>query len=163
MGRIAGLLAVTFVAAMFVYTVMPFGAETPSNISVVAQTSQPETGYLSAECAYMLAQCLGATLVDVRAADEFAQEHIAGAIHMTVREALREPATRQHIEELAAQAPVIFSCGIVCEQGMNVVKILRQENVQNVYALSGGFGGWQWAGLPTEKAPAPPDDSPAED
>ena len=155
MGRIAGLLAITFVAAMFVYTVVPFGEQTPSNISVTPQDSQPEAGSLSAECAYMLAECIGATLVDLRSATEFAEGHIRGAMHMTVREALREPVTRQQIEELAARAPVVFYCSAICASANTVVDTLGQENVKNVYALSGGFEGWQWAGLATEKAPAP--------
>ena len=156
-GRIAGLLAVTFVAAMFVYTVVPFSATVPSNIGVIPQESQPETGYIAVDCARALVQCLGATLIDVRSDGEFAQGHIVGAMHMTVREALHEPATRQDVEEWAAQAPVIFYCGAVCGDSNNVVGQLTRDGVQNVFALSGGYEGWEWAGLPTEKGPVPND------
>lgn len=84
-----------------------------------------------------------ATVVDVRAADDFSAGHIKGAKHVSLE---------QLEQQLAAAAknkanPVIFVCatGTRAVKAVAVAKKLGYEQVQTV---AGGMKAWKEAGLP---------------
>ncbi|WP_020201183.1 MULTISPECIES: rhodanese family protein [Cupriavidus] len=83
----------------------------------------------------------GAVLVDIRAADERAREHIAESRHM--------PLDRLAAQPLPADgaAVVIFYCRSGNRTQMNAQR-LRACVAGEGYLLEGGLDGWKRAGLP---------------
>jgi len=98
---------------------------------------------VSADEAQRAAQS-GALLVDVREAEEFAQEHAAGAVHlsrgvleMKIESAAPDPAT-----------PIICYCGGGKRSALAAESLTRM-GYANVASLAGGFKAWKDAGLAT--------------
>jgi len=82
----------------------------------------------------------GAILVDIRAADEHAREHIAGARHI--------PLDRmKSAEPLDAAAGVIFHCRS-CNRTRVNAPTLSAFAACEAYVLDGGLDAWKKAGLP---------------
>ncbi len=87
----------------------------------------------------------GALLIDVREADDFAQGHAAGAVHLS----------RGTIElKIEEQAPEM-SQEILCYCGGGSRSALVAESLQrmgytNVASVIGGFKAWKEQGLATE-------------
>ncbi len=91
----------------------------------------------------------GAVLVDIREPDEFARQHVSGAISapLSAFEAARPavPAGRQ----------VIFTCRTGMRTGGACERLAAAVNTE-AYVLDGGLDAWRLAGLPLEndrKAP----------
>jgi rhodanese-related sulfurtransferase len=87
-----------------------------------------------------------AIIADVREKDEWGEEHIPGAIHMS----------RGTIElDIEGKVPDTNAM-IVCHCGGGGRSALAAESLQkmgykNVRSMAGGFKAWKAAGLPTEK------------
>jgi phage shock protein E len=86
----------------------------------------------------------GATLIDVREADDFAKEHAAGAVHLS------RGTIELKIEEKVPDA----AASIICYCGGGTRSALVAENLQrmgytNVLSLAGGFKAWKEQSLPT--------------
>jgi len=86
----------------------------------------------------------GATLVDVREAEEFAQEHAAGAVHLS------RGVLEMKIEALAPDAatPIICYCGGGKRSALAAESLTRM-GYTNVASLVGGFKAWKDGGLAT--------------
>jgi rhodanese-related sulfurtransferase len=87
-----------------------------------------------------------APVIDVREDAEFAKGHIVGARHIPLAQL---EARAKELQKYKAK-PVI----ICCETGnrsSSAMATLRKLGFENVYNLSGGYAGWQQAGLPVEK------------
>lgn len=87
-----------------------------------------------------------APVVDVREDAEFAKGHIVGARHIP----LAQLETRAKELQKYKSKPVI----VCCETGNRssaAMATLKKLGFENVYNLSGGYAGWQQAGLPVEK------------
>lgn len=86
------------------------------------------------------AMATGATLVDIRSADEHAREHIAGAIHVPL----------DRLEELPKLAgPIIFHCKSGMRTQANEAALRAAAGFTPCRILEGGLDGWRAAGLPT--------------
>jgi len=87
----------------------------------------------------------GAThlLVDVRTADEFAAEHIAGAINIPLQ------SIQDRMSEIPHDKPVVLYCHSG-NRSSQAATILSQAGYTNIYDL-GGILAWNAAGLPTVK------------
>ena len=87
-----------------------------------------------------------AVIVDVREEDEWDEEHIAGATHLS----------RGTIElDIEEEVPDLNTT-IICHCGGGGRSALAAESLQkmgytNVRSLAGGFKAWKAAGLPTAK------------
>ena len=83
----------------------------------------------------------GALLVDVREADEFAAEHIAGA--------LNHPLSAFQPSQLpdATGKTIILQCAGGKRSGMALEKCAAAQAVIDTH-LAGGIGAWKAAGLP---------------
>jgi phage shock protein E len=84
-----------------------------------------------------------AVIVDVRERDEWDQEHIPGAIHLS------RGTIELDIEEKVPDANAM----IICHCGGGGRSALAAENLQkmgykNVRSMAGGFKAWKAAGLP---------------
>src|SRR5436190_13040286 len=79
----------------------------------------------------------GATLVDIRGADEHARQHIPGARNQP----LGQPFT------LEASTPVIFHCRSGARTATNAEHLAGAVDCK-AYLLDGGIDAWKRAGLP---------------
>jgi phage shock protein E len=90
-------------------------------------------------------QAAGATLIDVREADEFAKEHAAGAVPMS--RGTLELKIEDQVPDTAA--PIICYCGGGSRSAL-AAESLQRMGYTNVASLAGGFKAWKGEGLPTE-------------
>jgi len=89
------------------------------------------------------------TLIDIREPDEFAREHIDGAISL--------PLSRLEAGHLALRraTPVVFTCRTGMRTNSNCDRLAGHVG-EPAYVLDGGLDGWKKAGLATNadrKAP----------
>lgn len=84
----------------------------------------------------------GATLVDVREADEHAREHIPGARNL--------PLSRLEDAELAVQQgkPVLFHCRSGARTLGHADRLAAKAGPCEAYVVEGGLEAWKRAGLP---------------
>ena len=92
------------------------------------------------------AKSSGAVIVDVREKDEFDQNHIPDAVHMS----------RGLLELEVEEKFPDRSTTIICHCGGGGRSALAAESLQkmgykNVRSMAGGFKAWKAAGLPTMK------------
>jgi phage shock protein E len=86
----------------------------------------------------------GATLIDVREAEEFAKEHAAGAVHLS------RGTLELKIEEKAPDiaTPIVCYCGGGSRSAL-AAESLQRMGYTNVASLAGGFKAWKDQKLPT--------------
>ena len=84
----------------------------------------------------------GATLVDVREADEHARERIPGARSL--------PLSRLEEAELAVHQgkPVLFHCRSGARTAGNADRLAAKAGLCEAYVVEGGLDAWKRAGLP---------------
>jgi rhodanese-related sulfurtransferase len=84
----------------------------------------------------------GATLVDVREADEHARERIPGARNL--------PLSRLEEAELAVHQgkPVLFHCRSGARTAGNADRLAAKAGLCEAYVVEGGLEAWKRAGLP---------------
>jgi rhodanese-related sulfurtransferase len=90
----------------------------------------------------------GATLIDIRGADERAQEHIPGSRHGPLE---------QMTNFAGVGAPIIFHCRSGMRTTMNAAR-LKEAAPCEAFVLSGGIDAWKRAGLPVITADGKPVD-----
>jgi rhodanese-related sulfurtransferase len=84
-------------------------------------------------------------VVDARSADEYAQEHIAGAISVPLSD------LEARMSELPRDQEIVFYCTWPAEQtSARAALILYQNGYKDVWALQGGLAAWVNAGYPLE-------------
>ncbi|MCF8706397.1 Rhodanese-related sulfurtransferase [Sphingobium faniae] len=80
----------------------------------------------------------GAKLIDIRAPDEHAREHIPGADNVPLAE----------IDRLrAGDCPVVFHCRSGARTGANVARLSAAAAGAPCYLIEGGIDAWRRAGL----------------
>lgn len=90
------------------------------------------------------AQASGAVLIDVREADEFANEHAEGALHLS--KGVVELRIEENVPDVAT--PIVCYCGGGSRSAL-AADSLQKMGYTNVASMAGGFKGWKVAGLPT--------------
>ena len=87
-----------------------------------------------------------AVIVDVREKDEWDEEHIPDAIHMS------RGTIELDVEEKVpdTNAMIICHCGGVGRSAL-AAESLQKMGYKNVRSMAGGFKAWKAAGLPTRK------------
>lgn len=91
-----------------------------------------------AEAAQLVAK--GATLVDIRDADEYARRNIPGAVNLPIGDIDRLP--RQ-------SASIVFHCRSGARTSANAGRLAAVGGDAPCHVLAGGIDAWQAAGLPT--------------
>lgn len=82
----------------------------------------------------------GARLVDIRGADEYAREHIPGAINLPL----------DRVEELdPGEAPVVFHCRSGMRTELHSARLDTATGTAPAFILEGGLDGWRGAGQAT--------------
>lgn len=86
----------------------------------------------------------GATFVDVREADEWAEGHIPGAIHIPLGE------LDQRANEIPADGEIVTYCrsGV---RSLTAVDVLEAAGRKDVKSMAGGINDWQAAGRVVER------------
>ncbi len=87
-----------------------------------------------------------AVIVDVREKDEWEEEHIEGATHLS--RGTIELDIEEKVPDL--NTTIICHCGGGGRSGL-VAESLQKMGYKNVHSLAGGFKAWKAAGLPTSK------------
>lgn len=87
----------------------------------------------------MMTQGPKLTLVDVRAAGEFATRHIDGAVHIPA------PDLRQRHKELDKNGPIALICSTGHRSSL-ATALLNQQDFQEVFNVAGGMMGYSAAG-----------------
>ena len=102
--------------------------------------------WVSAQEATLLINREDALVVDVRDPGEFGAGHVLGARNVPLKdlESGGELAKRK-------DRPIVVCCA-TGQRASQAVATLRKLGYARVFNLSGGVGGWQQAGLPTEKS-----------
>jgi len=125
-------------------------AETPVSLSGVT--------VVSAERAKSLADS-GATLVDTRAANEYAEQHVKGARSVPYREKSVKAADFDaahdsfDLAKLPSDkaAPVVFYCNAgECWKSYKASVVAQRAGYKTIYWLRGGIPEWKSKGLPVE-------------
>ena len=86
----------------------------------------------------------GYTVVDVRAASEWVEGHLKGAIHIPL------PELEARLGEVPVGGPLVLQCA-GGGRSMIAASLLQAHGIAGVANLTGGYGAWLRAGLPTEK------------
>jgi rhodanese-related sulfurtransferase len=86
-------------------------------------------------------------LLDVREPEEFAREHVPGAVNVPQAEL----ATR--LDEIPRDRPILTICQ-VGSRSLRSAQFLRQQGYQNVTTVAGGTRAWRVAGRPIESTEA---------
>ena len=82
----------------------------------------------------------GARLIDIRGEDEYAREHVPGAVNVPL----------DRIGELACDgSPVIFHCRSGMRTDANAEHLAAATGGAAAYILSGGIDAWRASGQPT--------------
>ncbi len=84
------------------------------------------------------------TVIDVREPFEWGEGHIAGALHIPMREA----------GERRSQIPADRPKAVVCSGGLRsstVISALKKAGLENWHNVSGGMTAWQKSGYPVER------------
>ena len=82
-------------------------------------------------------------IVDVRARSEWDAGHLKGAIHIPL------PELADRMQELPTDQPLVLHCQ-GGSRSMIAASLLQAHGVTDVTNLTGGYGAWVNAGLPTE-------------
>ena len=101
---------------------------------------------ISSQDAAAKSESSDAVIVDVREKDEWDEEHIPGAIHMS--RGTIELDIEEKIPDL--NQTIITHCGGGGRSAL-AAESLQKMGYKNVRSLAGGFKAWKAAGLPTEK------------
>jgi hydroxyacylglutathione hydrolase len=81
------------------------------------------------------------TLLDVRSDEEWASEHIQGAIHIYVGH------IKEHINEILPDQSTAVICSIGNRASL-AASILQQKGYTDLHVVLGGMFAWQTAGYP---------------
>lgn len=107
-------------------------------LATVAQISAPELAGTLADASR------NGVVVDVRAASEWAEGHLPGAIHIPL------PELADRLDELPTARPLVLHCAAGA-RSMIAASLLQAHGVAGVVNLTGGYSAWLKAGLPTEE------------
>jgi len=92
----------------------------------------------------------GATIVDARSPDHFADGHIPGAINIPYNDPIGHLASLQQ-RALPDDWVIVYCGGEPCDESQRVFDLLTQAGYQNVRIYFGGWQDWLEAKLDVEK------------
>jgi len=87
----------------------------------------------------------GATLIDVRTVEEYAEGHITGSVNMDIN----DPGFNDNVQILDKTKQYAVYCASGVRSG-KAADIMRKSGFTNVYTLAGGMKSWKEKGLPVE-------------
>lgn len=98
---------------------------------------------ISAREAYEMSRSGGATVIDVRAAEEWAEGHVSGALWLPYEEVL------PRFDELPQEGDLLFICEVGQRSGLAAEYAAAMgADVSRLYNIEDGTPGWIEAGYP---------------
>ncbi len=95
-----------------------------------------------------------ALFVDARSAEEFAEEHIAGATNLPFDDVFKKPALAKSLDPRGR--PIVVYCGGGdCELSRNLAFTLLDAGYHRVVVFTGGLPAWKTAGEPVRTGAQP--------
>jgi hydroxyacylglutathione hydrolase len=91
----------------------------------------------------------GASMVDIREADEWEEVRIPGAVFKPLSE------INEWFDSLPRDRTVILQCRSGNRSAMAVAALMREAGMDNLLNLAGGIIAWHQAGLPIDLEPLP--------
>lgn len=124
----------------------------PADVPVIPVTREP----LEAGLAVIrkLHAANAAVFVDARTANEYAEGHIPGAVHLSFDDVFKNPDLAKAFDDRGL--PVVAYCGGGdCDLSRNLAFSLIDGGKKRVLVFLDGTAGWAAAGLPMTKGPQP--------
>ncbi len=124
----------------------------PADVPVIPLTREP----LEAGLAVIrkLHAANAAVFVDARTANEYAEGHIPGAVHLSFDDVFKNPELAKSFDDRGL--PVVAYCGGGdCDLSRNLAFSLIDGGKKRVLVFLDGTAGWAAAGLPLTKGPQP--------
>lgn len=127
-------------------------ASPPADVPAIPETREPiETGLAIVRRLYA---ANAAVFVDARTAGEYAEGHIAGALHLSFDDVFRDPALAKSLGDRGL--PIVTYCGGGdCDLSRNLAFSLIDAGHKRVLVFLDGLPAWEQAGLPVRKGPQP--------
>ncbi|MCC6349604.1 MAG: hypothetical protein IT347_08435 [Candidatus Eisenbacteria bacterium] len=124
----------------------------PADVPAIPETKEPfETGLAIVR---RLHAANAAVFVDARSADEYAQGHIAGALHLSFDDVFRNPELAKQLDDRGL--PIVAYCGGGdCDLSRNLAFSLIDAGKKRVLVFLDGLPAWEQAGLPVHKGTQP--------
>jgi rhodanese-related sulfurtransferase len=107
------------------------------------EKNSTETMKLTPERAVTLINKEDAKILDLRAKDDYKEEHIAGALNIPFAEFKADHKRLNHVKT----SPIILIANSR-QEGAKAVAALKRSGKKNVYFLSGGLDAWREAQMP---------------
>lgn len=145
------LKKIFLLTAIALITVPALAVDTPSDLSGATLTNADKAKQLIAS---------GAKIYDVRAATEYVEEHIPGAVSIPYKENSKKEAgfdastDKFNLAAVGADkaASVIFQCnGAECWKSYKAAAMAVKDGYKNVFWFRGGLPEWKAKGFPVEK------------
>ena len=145
------LKKIFLLTAIALITVPALAVDTPSDLSGATLTNADKAKQLMAS---------GAKIYDVRAATEYVEEHIPGAVSIPYKENSKKEAgfdastDKFNLAAVGADkaASVIFQCnGAECWKSYKAAAMAVKDGYKNVFWFRGGLPEWKAKGFPVEK------------
>ncbi len=124
--------------------------ETPSTLDGVKVVNAEQVRDMAAK---------GVPLIDARAANEYAEKSIKGAINIPYKEkSAKEPNFDKSVDSFDLtklksdkSAPIVFFCNAgSCWKSYKAAVVARDAGFKQVHWFRGGFPEWEAKGLPTQ-------------
>lgn len=139
-----------FLLSMCLLTISGFtlATDTPESLEGVKKIDAKEAKELMDK---------GAKMYDVRVANEFAEEHIVGAISLPYKEKSKKDVSFDEAEDKfddskLPESNMIFQCnGAECWKSYKASKWAVKKGKKQVYWFRGGIPEWKKAGFPVGK------------
>ncbi len=142
------VMKMLIISTAMLFSTLSLAVDTPVSLEGVKIVTAKEANDLMEK---------GVKLFDVRVANEFAEEHIKGAISLPYSEKSKKEvtfdATQDKFDDSKLPAEnMIFQCnGQDCWKSYKAAKWATGKGKKSVYWFRGGFPEWKAAGLPVEK------------
>jgi rhodanese-related sulfurtransferase len=119
----------------------------------VPDTREPlEAGY---ETVRKLWDAGAAVFVDARSAEEYAGEHIAGAVHLAFDDVFKDPDRAKRLATRGRAVVIAYCGGDDCDLSRNLAFSLIEAGHRKVLVLRGGLPDWKQGGGPVVTGAAP--------
>lgn len=127
-------------------------ATPPADVPAIPETREPlEVGI---GIVRRLHAANAAVFVDARTAGEYAEGHIAGALHLSFDDVFKDPDLAKKLDDRGL--PIVAFCGGGdCDLSRNLAFTLIDAGHKRVLVFLDGMTGWTAAGLPVTKGPQP--------
>jgi phage shock protein E len=110
-----------------------------------SQESKNSVVYILEPAAFQAKIQEGATLIDVRTVEEYANGHISGSLNLDIN----NPGFAENVKMLDMKKEYAVYCASGVRSG-KAAELMRKEGFTSVYTLTGGIKTWKEKGLPLE-------------